>query len=78
MPQGYIISFVTSLLWGEDVAGLRELITFLNKLEDDNIFIKVRNEANMVEVAIPGQRWEIEFLEDGTVDVDQRWRLLRC
>ncbi|MCZ8519728.1 MULTISPECIES: hypothetical protein [Paenibacillus] len=53
---------------------LRELIAFLNKLEDSKIFYKlnkVRNEAIMVEVAIPGQRWEIEFLEDGTVEVEK-------
>lgn len=25
----------------------------------------------MVEVAVPGRRWEIEFLEDGTVDVEK-------
>ena len=25
----------------------------------------------MVEVAVPGQRWEIEFLEDGTVDIEK-------
>ncbi|MCQ6563851.1 hypothetical protein [Paenibacillus mendelii] len=56
------------------MAGLKELITFLNKLEDNNIFYKlnkVRNEAIMVEVAIPGQRWEIEFLEDCTVEVEK-------
>ena len=56
------------------MAGLRELITFLNKLEDNNIFYKlskIRNEAIMVEVAVPGQRWEIEFLEDGTVEVEK-------
>ncbi|KRE40901.1 hypothetical protein ASG81_16805 [Paenibacillus sp. Soil522] len=32
---------------------------------------KIRNEAIMVEVAVPGQRWEIEFLEDGTVEVEK-------
>ena len=53
---------------------LKEFISFLNKLEDNGIFYKlnkVRNEAVMVEVAIPGQRWEIEFLEDGTVDIEK-------
>ena len=25
----------------------------------------------MVEVVVPGQRWEIEFLDDGTVDVEK-------
>ena len=49
---------------------LKEFI-LLNKLEENSVFYKlnkVRNEAIMVEVAVPGQRWEIEFLEDGTVD----------
>ncbi len=53
---------------------LKELIAFLNKLEERSIFYKlnkVRNEAIMVEVAVPGQRWEIEFLEDGTVDIEK-------
>jgi hypothetical protein len=53
---------------------LKEFIAFLNKLEENSIFYKlnkVRNEAIMVEVAVPGQRWEIEFLEDGTVDIEK-------
>jgi len=25
----------------------------------------------MIEVTVPGQRWEIEFLEDGTVDIEK-------
>lgn len=53
---------------------LKEFIYFLNKLEEYSIFyklIKVRNEAIMVEVAVPGQRWEIEFLEDGTIEIEK-------
>jgi hypothetical protein len=53
---------------------LKEFITFLNKLEENSVFYKlnkIRNEAIMVEVAVPGQRWEIEFLEDGTVDIEK-------
>lgn len=53
---------------------LKEFISFLNKLEGNSIFLKlnkVRNEAIMVEVSVPGQRWEIEFLEDGTVDIEK-------
>ena len=53
---------------------LKEFIAILNKLEKNSIFYKlnkVRNEAIMVEVAVPGQRWEIEFLEDGTVDIEK-------
>lgn len=53
---------------------LKEFIHFLNKLEDSNIFYKltkVRNEAIMVEIAVPGQRWEVEFMEDGTVEIEK-------
>jgi hypothetical protein len=25
----------------------------------------------MVEVAVPGERWEVEFLSDGSVDVER-------
>lgn len=25
----------------------------------------------MVEIALPGQRWEVEFLEDGSVDIEK-------
>ena len=46
----------------------------VNELEENSIFFKlnkVRNEAIMVEVAVPGQWWEIEFLEDDTVDIEK-------
>jgi hypothetical protein len=29
-----------------------------------------RDDAIMVEVAVPGERWEIEFLDDGTVEAE--------
>ena len=32
---------------------------------------KVRPEAIMVEVAVPGQRWEIEFMDDGTIQIEK-------
>ncbi|MED1205296.1 hypothetical protein [Heyndrickxia acidicola] len=53
---------------------IRDFIQFLNKLEDRHIYYrlnKVREEAVMVEVAVPGQRWEIEFMEDGTVEIEK-------
>lgn len=61
-------------MWGENLHSLTEMNNFLNKLEDKNIFYrlsKVRNESIMVEVAVPGQRWEIEFMEDGTVEIEK-------
>ncbi|KOP84137.1 hypothetical protein AN957_21885 [Cytobacillus solani] len=56
------------------LVGIKELIHFLNKLEESKIFYKlnkVRNEAIMVEIAVPGQRWEVEFMEDGTVEIEK-------
>ncbi|MBC6973120.1 hypothetical protein H9I32_12245 [Bacillus sp. Xin] len=53
---------------------LKEFIHFLNRLEDNHIFYKlskVRRESLMVEIAVPGQRWEIEFIEDGTVEIEK-------
>lgn len=53
---------------------LGNLLVFLNKLEDKNIYYKlnkIRNEAIMIEVVVPGQRWEVEFLGDGTIDVEK-------
>ena len=43
------------------------IIDFLNKLEEVKIFYKLdktNDEYIMVEVAVPGERWEIEFSVD--------------
>jgi len=53
---------------------LKDFIHFLNKLENNNIFYKldkIRDEAILVEVVVPGQRWEIEFMEDDTVVIEK-------
>jgi len=46
---------------------LKTLIEFLEKLEECHIYYrlnKVRDECVMVEIAVPGQRWEVEFFAD--------------
>ena len=43
---------------------MEKLISFLNELETRNIYYKLDktcDEYIMVEVVIPGERWEIEF-----------------
>jgi len=43
---------------------LNNLIEFLQKLEDKKIYYrlnKIRDDAIMIEVTVPGQRWEIEY-----------------
>lgn len=52
---------------------MKELILFLEKLEENKIYYhlnKVR-ESIMVEIAVPGERWEVEFFEDGNVEIEK-------
>ena len=32
---------------------------------------KIRDEAIIVKVAVPGQRWEVEFSSDGMIEVER-------
>ncbi|UJF28468.1 hypothetical protein [Planococcus sp. 107-1] len=51
-----------------------KLNEFLNLLEENQIYYKlnkVRAEAIMVEVAVPGERWEIEFSDEGTIEIEK-------
>ena len=46
------------------MTSLHELIDLLEKLEEKKIYYKLnktRGDTIMVEVAVPGQRWEIEY-----------------
>lgn len=53
---------------------LGQIIKFLEKLENKKIYYrlnKTRDDSIMVEVAVPGQRWEVEFFDDGHVEVEK-------
>ena len=53
---------------------LDRVTTFLKHLADAHIHYTLaahREEAIMVLVTVPGERWEIEFLSDGTVEVER-------
>ncbi|MFD1205525.1 MULTISPECIES: hypothetical protein [Sporosarcina] len=48
--------------------------TFLNQLDQNKIIYrlsKIRSESVLVEVAVPGERWEVEFMDDGTVEIEK-------
>ncbi|MHC0063145.1 hypothetical protein ACWATR_09480 [Nostoc sp. UIC 10890] len=54
--------------------GFDKLITFLNQLEQETIsytLVHRRDETIMVNVAVAGERWEVEFFEDGSVEVER-------
>ena len=52
---------------------LKRLIDFLDKLEDRRIYYRLNKirDGILVEVSVPGQRWEIEFLADGTIEIEK-------
>lgn len=53
---------------------LARVTTFLKHLTDAHIHYTLathREEAIMVLVSVPGERWEIEFCSDGTVEVER-------
>ena len=51
---------------------IKNLTDFLAKLKEAKIYYKLSDPtgAIMVEVAVPGERWEIEFHEDGQIGVE--------
>lgn len=50
-----------------------KLLPFLKKLEQYNIYYKLNRirDSILVEIVVPGQRWEVEFFEDDTVEVEK-------
>lgn len=55
------------------VNSLRPLLDFLNHLKEHDISYRIehnRAESMMVLVAVPGERWEVEFFEDGTIELE--------
>ena len=51
-----------------------KFLTFLNQLEQQKNNYQIqhhREEAVMITVSIVGERWEIEFLENGDIEVEK-------
>jgi hypothetical protein len=52
---------------------LENLLGFLRKLDQHKIFFRLsrpRDEAIMVEIVVPGERWEVEFFADGHTEIE--------
>ncbi len=50
------------------------LFDWMNKLRAAKIHFNmasVRDDAVMLEVSVPGERWEVEFFPDGTIEVER-------
>ena len=51
----------------------QKIMDIVNRLKRANIFLSVdnyREDAISIKAVVPGQRWEIDVLSDGTVDVE--------
>ena len=53
--------------------GLEDLIAFLNRLDEKKIYYRLNKirDSILVEIAVPGQRWEVEFMADGKIEIEK-------
>ena len=52
---------------------MKDIYEVLRILEDNNIYYKLSRirESILIEVAVPGQRWEIEIFEDNHIEIEK-------
>ncbi len=52
---------------------MKELIEFLERLENENIYYRLNKvrDSVMTEIAVPGERWEVEFFADGHIEIEK-------
>lgn len=52
---------------------MEKLIKFLDTLDSKNIYYRLNKirESILVEIAVPGERWEVEFFADGDVQIER-------
>lgn len=52
---------------------MKEFLDFLERLEARNIYYLIDRirDSVLVQIAVPGQRWEVEFFADGSIQVEK-------
>lgn len=52
---------------------MKKLIEFLDELEVRKIYYRLNKirEGILVEIVVPGERWEVEFLADGSIEIEK-------
>ena len=52
---------------------MKYIIKFLNELENKKIYYRLNKvrDSIMVEIAVPGERWEVEFMYDGEIQIEK-------
>jgi hypothetical protein len=52
----------------------KDLYALLDRLRRAKIHYRIRDDregAVSIDIAVPGERWEVDLLEDGTVEIEQ-------
>ncbi len=52
---------------------MKQMFDFLDRLKESRIPFRLdisRARMILVDITLPGQRWEVEFAEDGDIDVE--------
>ena len=52
---------------------LNQLIDFLDKLDSVKIYYRLTKirDSILVEIVVPGERWEVEFMADGEIVIEK-------
>jgi len=52
---------------------MESLIHFLDELEERKIYYRLNKirDSIIVEIAVPGERWEVEFFANGEIEVEK-------
>lgn len=52
---------------------LMKLIDFLERLEEVGIYYRLNKirDSILIETIVPGERWEIEFMRDGSIVIEK-------
>lgn len=52
---------------------LGKLLAFLKRLETSRLAYSLRHvrDTIMVVISVPGERWEVEFFEDGEIEIER-------
>ncbi len=56
------------------MSAFQKLLDFIRKLDDAEIYYELKsiNEYSvMVYVVVPGEQWEVEFFEDGHLEIEK-------
>ena len=56
-----VIRHTVGIVYGQEVQPMRNLLSFLESLEANKIYYRLNKirDSILVEIAVPGQRWEI-------------------